>query len=389
MAKEKLDFNVREINAVFSTDNGLEMVFGAANGSTMRVHPVKMGGFSEGDGLVRKFRSHRTADGLSCSADTEVIIPFGVEPMIRRDFEFAGNHGTVLTDVNMKGGMEIKSIAVDNVTIEGKVRRVGIIDIPGCGGNVPEVRWYESASGEEFYNADEPFLVCLVELEDGFIWEVGSGDDLWRWNLGPKHHAGSSFKVAATKNGIAIERMVYIRKDENSTLPQRGLRFKWYFAWTGHLPEFTGTKGTAYPFGALPASAKQLSFELTGEAVTASSAVMVNGTETAECPCFESNVFRRGFNEWIRAAAGRYENAGMVLYGVEPHLCMAASHMERPKKIILRHWDIISMLDQWLWANRQLRKNGASIRFIGRGGDFELPSLRGMAQPAYPVDDEA
>ncbi len=389
MAREDLDFNVREVNALFSADNGLSMCFSAANGSTMRVDPVKLGGFSEGDGLVKKFRYHSTADGLSCSVDTEMIIPFGVEPKVRRNFEFAGNHGTVLTDIDMKGGMEVKSISVDNITIEGRVRRVGIIAVPECGGAVPEISWYENDGDNEFYQSADPFLVCLVELDDGFIWEVGTGDDLWRWNLGQKHHAGSSFSVSAVKNGIRIERMTYCRKDEDSIIPQRGLRFKWYFAWTGHLPEFSGRNETVFPLGALPEASGTLWFEVTPDTLSASAAVKVDENTDLACPCFESNVFRRRFNEWIRSAAGRYENASLVVCGIEPHVCLDAGHMERPKKVILRHWDIISLLDQWLWANRQLRKNGASLRFAGHEKTVELPSMCGVSQPAYLIDDEA
>lgn len=387
MAKDDLNFNVKEMNAVFTKNNGLTMTFNATNGSKMKLMPVKMGGFSEADGHVRKFRTHCTVDGLSCSADSETVVPFGVEPRIRRDLEFAGNHGAVITDIDMKGGMAVKDISVDNVIIEGKVRRVGIIETPELGGTVPEIRWTEATGESEFYSSPEPFLVCLIELEDGFIWEIGTGDDLWRWNLGPKYNAGSSFRVAKDKYGIRIERQVYIKTGEDTIEPQRRLRFKWYFAWTEHLPEFTGKKQTAAAFGALPESEGELWFDATND-FPESASVMLDAESVMACPCFESNVFRRRFNDWMRSATSRYTDRELVLTNVEPHICMSASHMERPKKITMRHWDIMSLLDQWLWANRQLRKNGASIRFTGAGKIAELPSVRGMMQPAYLVKNE-
>lgn len=387
MAKEDLNFNVKEMNAVFTKNNGLTMTFNATNGSKMKVMPVKMGGFSEADGQIRKFRTHFTVDGLSNSADSETVIPFGVEPKINRDFQFAGNHGSVITDIDLKGGMAVKDISVDNVIIEGKVRRVGIVEFPERGGAIPDIRWYEAAGESEFYSSPEPFLVCLIELEDGFIWEVGTGNDLWRWNLGPKHNAGSSFRVAKEKYGIRIERQVYIKTGEDTIEPKRGLRFKWYFAWTEHLPEFTGKKTTAAAFGSLPETEGGLWFDAASD-FPESASVMVDAESVMACPCFESNVFRRRFNDWMRSATARYPNRELVLTGVEPHVCLSASHMERPKKGTMLHWDIMSLLDQWLWANRQLRKNGASIRFTGAGKIAEMPSLRGMMQPAYQVENE-
>ncbi|MDD3119296.1 MAG: hypothetical protein PHQ27_08970, partial [Victivallales bacterium] len=146
---------------------------------------------------------------------------------------------------------------------------------------------------------------------------------------------------------------------------------------------------SAYAFGSLPEVREALNFELGGDQIPDSAAVMITPETTINAPCFESNVFRRRFNNWIRAAVARYRDTELTLSGTVPHLCLAAAHPGRPQKAILPHWDIISMMDQWLWANRQLRKTGAAIRFAGHGPALELPSVAGLSYPAFPLESAA
>lgn len=345
--------------------------------SVLTLRPVSLGGFSEAEAMMKKFRKHASVDGLNSSVETMAVIPFGIEPEIRRNIEFAANHAKVITDISMKGGMPVKNIALDDIKIDGKVKRVGIIPVLTGTESLPPVEWHDAGAEEQvFYHDAEPFLVCLVEMTDGRIWEVGAGDDLWRWNCARKYNAGAEFKISGDAKGIKIIRNVYVKKEE-SLPPQRGLRFKWYFAWS--------VKDDA-PEAQLGASS---CLDLLDMEIPDEGKVMLDEGKFSAAPCFEANALRKRFRSMIRSLAGTTENAGFAMVNVEPHICLAATHLDRGKKRLLLHWDVLNIMDQWLWANRLLLKSGSSLRFYATGRDIQsLPSMYGMKNVFEQEDAE-
>ena len=56
---------------------------------------------------------------------------------------------------------------------------------------------------------------------------------------------------------------------------------------------------------------------------------------------------------------------------------------------MLLHWDVLNIMDQWLWANRLLLKSGSSLRFYATGRDIQsLPSMYGMKNVFEQEDAE-
>ncbi|MBN2643771.1 MAG: hypothetical protein JXR78_19135 [Victivallales bacterium] len=377
MNPENISIKRPELEGVVSLERGLSFEF-RSGASVLTLRPVSLGGFSEAEAMMKKFRRHASVDGLSSSVETMAVIPFGIEPEIRRNIEFAANHAKVITDISMKGGMPVKNIALDDIKIDGEVKRVGIIPVNTGLESLPQVEWHDAGTGEQvFYHDADPFLICLVEMVDGGIWEVGAGDDLWRWNCGSKYNAGTEFKIFGDAKGIKIIRNVYVKKEE-SLPPQRGLRFKWYFAWSvkDNAPD------------AQPGSGSYL--DLMDMEMPEEGKVMLDEDKFSAAPCFEANALRKRFRSMIRSlAGGATESAGFTMVNVEPHICLAAAHLDRGKKRLLLHWDILNIMDQWLWANRLLLKSGSNLRFYATGKDIQsLPSIYGMKNVFEQEDSE-
>lgn len=380
MTKDSINFSRPGLSADISVNDGLSLQFDNRRNSIMRISTVNLGGFSEKDSRIKKFRRHHTIDGLSTSVETLATIPFGIEPEISRNIEFAANHARVITDLSMKSGMPVKHIDVDNIGISGNIRRVAVAAIPADGGSLPEIQWRECQNPEmSFYDSASPFLFCLVEMNDGFIWEIGSGDDLWRWSCAERHQADSHFSVTLEGSVLHIRRQVYIKREE-SAVPQRGLRFKWYFAWTHpeKQPSCPDTV-TAAPFAAESAGD---TFDLAKNQLPDTAMVFGNDGKAVNAPCFQAHATLKRFKSWIRSVAGNNDTRRQLrLLNTTPHICMSASHLDRANKKILPHWDIMSLMDQWLWANRHLNKFNAGISFLPGTEENagQLPSCSGLS----------
>ncbi len=377
MNPDAINFNRPGIKADVCGSDGLAYSFTADNGSVLTVEPVSLGGFKEKEGFLKKFRRHESVEGIDSSVETLSVIPFGIEPEIGRNMEFAANHAKVITDIQLKAGMNVSNISLDNVTVTGSIMRVGIIPVVDNLMELPPIEWNKmSADMSELYCADEPFLVCLVEMTDGQVWEIGTGDDIWRWNCGSRYHAGAEFKITASSSSVNIQREVYIKREE-SEMPQRGLRFKWYFAWSvtdnaPAMPEVDGFNG----------------FDLLKLDLPNEGKVMYAEDKLLDAPCFESNSLRKRFRTQLRSIAGDPDlPEEIAIINAGPHLCLSASHLDRGKKHLLRHWDILNVMDQWLWANRQLHKVESLVRFYAVGEVVSgLPSVYGLKN-VFPPEE--
>jgi hypothetical protein len=93
---------------------------------------------------------------------------------------------------------------------------------------------------------------------------------------------------------------------------------------------------------------------------------------------------RNALRRWVRAQAGTPGTPDtLCLVGVNPGVCSAAAHLERPQRHVLHHWDLPDLFDFYTWANRQLLPHGRRLLIFPSPGEIfsRLPALIGMGNP--------
>jgi hypothetical protein len=326
----------------------------------------------------QKSRLHESVDGLAQRIKMDCLIPFGSEPRIRRSLDFYGNYCKVITDLELFSPTPVEYISVDPIRISEPAKRIGIIQVPAVGEPAGTIEWTDNPDGE-IYNSTKPFLLVLVELNDGKVLEIGTGDDLWRWNASETEpDTTSEFTIIADDSGVSITRKILIW-DERTMIARRNRRTKWYFAWSDTiLSRTTDMESIPFDFKAKPpAGAKTACFDCSATAFPDFTHTTVNG-EPVKTPCFHAMALLKRMRKWVRSAAGAAPGCQLILQNVQPHLCDSAVHMDRGKLGTMLHWDVMSLVDFSHWADQQLQKNGGSLRLAppAESSAAFLPSMR-------------
>jgi hypothetical protein len=364
-------------SAELCAEDGIPFKFDYKGREVLNIRPVSTGIIAEAGGIVKKSRLHERVDNLSCTFEYEKVIPFGTEPVIRRGFEFAANHVKVTFDFGLKRPLALQRIEVDPLFLPGKWKRFAVISAITPGLSIPEMEWHDITGGEQIlYKASTPCFICVFEDFDGRLIEIGTGDDLWRWNAaGNAENAHGEFEIIATEEGITLTRIPLIF-NELTECGKRNWRFKWYFAWG-----FAGDKAPALSRKAVKLSA------LDGDPVPDSSLTAVDEDKyLPETFCFQAPAAERRLKKIIRSATGKASSA-FLLPGIAPHVCCSAAHLDRGNRKVLLHWDMMSILDFYLWANQLLAQSGSSltIRADKTSPAMSLPSISGLARPVQRV----
>lgn len=376
------DWNVEVIP---QTETALRFEF---YGCELHILPLMLGAVSEEYGIPRKLRHHETVDGLVQSIDFETVIPFGSEPVVRRNVEFAANHATVVSYFELKSNVRLDGINVDPLLLPGDWARVGIIPMPESGSAVTEPEWHDVKSDDQvFYDSEKPFLICLLEDGYGNLFEIGIGDDLWRWeSAGEMEGASAAFTVKNTIDGVRIDRMVF-KFPEEIEMPPRPWRFKWYFSWCDRncrLMDVQPEKTYEIPEDGRFRRPKvdNEAFSVMGGSWPELSAVFDAAGNSTKSICFESAPVFKRLKKWIRSAASKEHELNIILTDVEPHICSSATHLERGKKQYLTHWDIMNLMDFYIWSLRKLDASGSTLHIIPPQSSAArvLPSIKGMGR---------
>jgi len=354
----------------------------------LETQPISFGAIDEGVGYHKKFRQHDFLYADGYSVDTEVIIPMGAEPKISRTMDIVGNHVKVVTDILTRGSFPAEKMSVDDIVFSGEWVRFGVIRYPESGTSIPEIEWTEISGDSALYQSNVPFLVMLLESADGHVVEIGTGDDLWRWSVADTiDGATSSFTVESVDGQVSLKRDVIIF-DEEQAMHTQTWRFKWYIAWE--------MKAERNDIIKVPVDAVELN--VNGDKVDAADAEMpaflapvsgwkkegeavMNG-DLSGSQCMQTKTVRNYYRNWFRPTQKRYQETKISLSNIEPHICDSGSHVGRKEKGALLHWDMISIFDFWLWANKQAGKNEGRFVMIPPVDSvaMQLPSMRGLSR---------
>ena len=324
-----------------------------------------------------KSRLHESVDNLTQRIEMESLIPFGSEPRIRRTLDFYGNYCKVITDLEIFSQTPIEHISVDPVRITEPAKRLGIIQVPAVGQAVGDIIWHNEPNGT-VYCSIKPFLLVLIELQNGTVLEIGTGDDLWRWQASEvEPETSSEFTIIADESGVTITRKILIWP-EKTMISQRNRRSKWYFAWNDSGPMTKcSPDAVLFDFESKPAeNAVSAYFDLKSATFPDFTHTTIDG-EPIEFPCFHASALLKRMRKWIRSAAAASPGCHIVLQNVEAHVCDSAIHLDRGKLKTMPHWDMMSLIDFGHWADQQLQKNGGSLRLAAPSGSpaAVLPGL--------------
>ncbi len=359
-----------------------EFEFSVDNELFLKLNPVNFGSINEGMGLLKRNREHCYIDDDNAARlEMKSSLPFGAEPKVERDVEFIANHAIVSTKLELKSDFPIKKLEVDNLSIPLIWDEFAIVAETQTQ-NLEKIEWQKikKEDGDILFSLEESPIMFLLK-NDKQILEIGLGDNIWRWKMAKNIKVNSNFKAEIKNNKIELSRGV-CEFEEPTVLDVKNLRFKWYFSWNSikEIAEF------AKPPCPLPLLGDKFKIENNNEIIyklenekwneSAKSAMNDNQTDTL---CFKSNPVTKQLKKLVRTVASNHSNKKIIIV-TEPHFCNNSSHVDRPKKKSLIHWDILEMFDFYFWANRQLNKTDNKLVFSSELNSIwkDIPSMNGM-----------
>ena len=311
---------------------------------------------------------HHSDDGAEASFESVSEIPFGAEPSIARSFHLSEGLMSVTMDFEIRPSFEIRSLFAGGFSAEGGIAKFGLIRAPGTGVLYPAPEWTEFGTiGEDqiLYDENCPPLSLLFETEDGYIAELSTGEDFWRW-CAKQHHTRSRYTVKKTKTGLEISWIPFEFHPggDAEVPPGRGRRMNYLIAW-----KKSGERKKKISSGAV--------FDMAAyEWPESCLAQGPEGDPVKGTPCFASSAVINILKKWVRKELSRVKEGDVLsIVNAVPVFCHAASHQDRAKQKILPHTALYAMNGFRLWANRQLRRVGAELRIFA-GDRAELPSMR-------------
>ncbi|MFA6931884.1 MAG: hypothetical protein WCT05_16290 [Lentisphaeria bacterium] len=329
---------------------------------------------------VRLFRK-----GGAAVFSSEGHFPFGAEIALRQNIRYAANHARITTDLRWKKGAGLKqNFAIGSCELPGCWEKVLVIPADGS-----THAWQELSVGNSCTFSPLPLALVFCN-QQGQRLEIGTGDDLWRWDNGltpPELPAKGSIKILVQAESLLFQRIMDLNSGAEELFPAaRDYRFTSYLAWSA--PALQAEK---FPlpedFTPLKADRKE---GLTRQQLLAcgSPPAISLDFNQLQLPdqakhtlqpgiCWESKITQRCVRRLIRQLA-EYSTEGFLLItgGMTPGLCDDPVHCSRKK--ITRHWDMTAILDLVSWTQQRLG-NGWQTRVLQPAPWNELPSLSCLA----------
>ncbi|MDD5599213.1 MAG: hypothetical protein PHV82_14800 [Victivallaceae bacterium] len=332
----------------------------------LKLKPAVVNKHSETQCLPQKARIHHRGAGISINYEVSDLIPFGPEPGISRDFDFTDGFARVVQDIDAGKNAVLRELALDAMSLPGPWRRIAVVRIPGAGKTFPELKWIglEGEKEKVFFAETYPFLAFIAESPDGKCFEVGCGDDLWRWgSAADLPGCTAEFRVSGNKDSLEISRCPVLfdaESGENPEASRRTWRFKWYFAWSE-------------PGAAEPGDKKQITVDMSDFAEPG-----------GKYPCMHAKSARKKIRQALRGIIGANENTDIVLTNAETVVCNQEGHLERGTKKNFLHWDAWDLMELFIWANCKAMAAGCTFSLAPPvSGKVETPLFRRLTRSGF------
>ena len=162
--------------------------------------------------------------------------------------------------------------------------------------------------------------MLLLTRADGIKLELGCGGDWWR-TCGAGNTAWS---IEKTSGAVTVKRKVIAIADDVE-LERRPWRFNYYIAWN------RGSSAALLP---------------------GKDDIVLKFDPQAAGSCFAAPAVRKYLRKLIRQQLEKSGN--VILEMADIKSCADASHLERPGKKALLHWDLCELFALYSWGNRAL-----------------------------------
>ena len=297
------------------------------------------GEYPESMALAGLRRPHHSDDGAEVSFDCESRIPFGIPTVIAHHYKLDASSLAVQTGFELPHAFELRSLMAGGLRFRGSIAEYAVVRAPSAEGTVKEPALTPfDASDAELYKDAVPPLAILFRLADGRAVRFETGKDVWRWANAARIGDGvSTFIVRSEGGDLVCTWSLYVFAPSAPDMPPPPGR-NWNITWSIQWGE---------PCAAGCKFADVLDLR----------------AECADCACAQST--ENFLKKWVRArlASAKEGDVFAVATG-GGRFCRRAGHLDRGRKKDLPHWDLPALRDFARWANRQLRKSGASLVLI-------------------------
>ena len=323
----------------------------------------------------------------------EGVLPFGRPIHVAQTCRYAANHVRVTFDINWPRGATVqRHFGVGGLFLPGMWRRYYLV--PPCTHLAEGVApaWHEipaepPGSGM-LGHWHRPPLALVFESDDGFRLEVGTGNDIWRWEycMGFGPEAGS-YKIMHEDGGLRIIREPLMSCEEVAP-EKRQYRLNWYLAWQDpaqelpRLPAGPLVEVAAAAPAEIQANAGGI-FRLDPSQMRLAASCCNQPTseayvrdDVAGAPCWQSNGTQKAARRIIRQLKGLGQPGTLVVGPLGPAACWVPSHIDRKHPRGLAHWDLCGLLDFAVWTRQQLGPDWTIIP--DSPATATMPSLAGL-----------
>jgi len=354
---------------------------------------------SENSAVLRKLQEYRKAGQAVIS--TDAYLPFGVELQLRQTCRYAGRHARITFDINWQKNSYIqRHFGVGSLFLPGKWQRYYCLPPAEHLAQGVEPTWHsinnDPKSSPMQGHWHRPPLALVFEHQSGIRLEIGTGNDIWRWqNCMSAAPESASYKIIRQKNGLQLIREPLMCCEEFSPKVQN-YRFTWYIAWStpNDNKKDTTNNPTQIPFNKdnsidLKTLKKQLAENSTPNLLldltklnfpphtcrTTTSSNYIR-KQTSNQPCWQNPIIQKTARKIIRSIAGNFQEGELTIKGITPGICWSSEHLDRKNPDGISHWDINNILNFSSWLRQHLNKYW-KIK-IQNNSNWQLPSLENL-----------
>ncbi len=288
-----------------------------------------------------------------------------------RSFEYAGNRFKVTLDAAFPKDYSSECLLSDEFCINPDVAETSVISAPADLSPYFKRESYSRFVPGTPIESELAPISWIFKFRNGAVLEIGTGDDIWRWNIAEALGASSKFSVSNEDKEIRL-----LRRPLFSELPiptqRRKFRFTWFFAW-----DFPKQRKLVDP------GEESLVLDLAKDFNWPESArIMKSDGNTLPVPCFHSDIVWNVLRKTIRKNLdSKYKR---IVFKNPPVscACFSAAHLDRAKKKFLVHGNTVALMNFWLWANRRLNPIGSEFHFLTAPEDdaaASRPSIKGLS----------
>lgn len=299
--------------------------------------------------------------------EMEGFLPIGSEIHFKHKYSYQSEYVRVTTDVKFHNGTVVqRHFGIGSFKLPGEWTRYHLTPAPRHlqDGAKPSTFEIPTVTGDErvmIGHWHRPPLSVVFENKKGFVFEVGTGFDVWRWEqclgYGPE---AASYKIYATASGLEVVREPLMCCEEFSPEVNQ-YRHTWYMAW-GEREETKAPADIVWidPVNpVVPDDLDKVGVDLYAgdwneSFLRVETSEMLQAGENSGKPCCSHNKVQKNLRSVLRKIKERSPNE-LWLKNFNIGVCCNPSHVGRRGKA-LTHNDSNYLFDLIEWTKHTFRE---------------------------------